>query len=67
MMETADVVIVGGGPAGSTFAWALRRADVKCLVLDKTQFPRNKLCAGWITLEVVEDLEMDVGAYPHRF
>lgn len=66
-METADVVIVGGGPAGSTCAWALQRSDVECLVLDKAQFPRNKLCAGWITPEVVEDLEIDVTIYPHSF
>jgi flavin-dependent dehydrogenase len=30
-------------------------------------FPRTKLCAGWITPEVVEDLNLDVQAYPHRF
>jgi flavin-dependent dehydrogenase len=35
-------------------------------VLDKERFPRLKLCAGWITPEVVRDLEMDIAAYPHR-
>ncbi len=37
------------------------------LVLDKATFPRLKLCAGWITPEVVRDLEIDPGSYPHRF
>jgi len=37
------------------------------LVLDKERFPRLKLCAGWITPEVVRDLEIDVESYPHRF
>jgi flavin-dependent dehydrogenase len=37
------------------------------LVLDKETFPRLKLCAGWITPEVVRDLEMDIATYPHRF
>jgi flavin-dependent dehydrogenase len=58
---------VGGGPAGSSCAWQLRRRGLSCLVLDKCGFPRQKLCAGWITPEVVADLEMDVATYPHRF
>ena len=66
-MQRADVIIVGGGPAGSSCAWRLRRYGVDCLILDKETFPRLKLCAGWITPQVVEDLEMDIAAYPHRF
>lgn len=66
-MRTCDVVIVGGGPAGSTAAWRLRRAGLDIVVLDKERFPRLKLCAGWITPEVVRDLEIDPAAYPHRF
>lgn len=62
-----DVVIVGGGPAGSTCAWALQRQGVDCLVLDKVSFPRLKLCAGWITPAVVSDLEIETSEYPHRF
>jgi 2-polyprenyl-6-methoxyphenol hydroxylase-like FAD-dependent oxidoreductase len=60
-------VIVGGGPAGSSAARVLKRAGADVLVLDKEQFPRLKLCAGWITPEVVKDLEMDISTYPHRF
>ena len=66
-MRTCDVLIVGGGPAGSSAAWKLRRAGCDVLVLDQQRFPRPKLCAGWITPEVVRDLEIDIGAYPHRF
>lgn len=66
-MRSADVLIVGGGPAGSTCAWKLRRAGLDVLILDKASFPRTKLCAGWITPQVVEDLELEVGNYPHRF
>src|SRR6201993_519658 len=66
-MQTCDVLIVGGGPAGSSAAWKLRQAGVDVLVLDKESFPRLKLCAGWITPEVLRDLEMDPAAYPHRF
>jgi flavin-dependent dehydrogenase len=62
-----DVVIVGAGPAGSTAAWKLKKAGADVLVLDKERFPRLKLCAGWITPEVVRDLEMDPADYPFRF
>ena len=66
-MQTCDVLIVGGGPAGSSAARRLKRAGADVLVLDKEQFPRLKLCAGWITPEVVRDLDMDIESYPHRF
>ena len=66
-MKCADVIIVGGGPAGSSCAWRLKQQGVDCLVLDKESFPRTKLCAGWITPEVIEDLELDIASYPHRF
>ena len=66
-METVDVIVVGGGPAGSACASRLVRAGASVLVLDRAEFPRTKLCAGWITPEVVADLDLDVEAYPHRF
>ena len=65
-MRSCDVLIVGGGPGGSSAAWQLRRAGADVLVLDRERFPRLKLCAGWITPEVVRDLEIDLEAYPHR-
>jgi flavin-dependent dehydrogenase len=65
-MRSCEVLIVGGGPAGSTAAWKLRQAGADVLVLDRERFPRLKLCAGWITPEVVRDLDMDLDSYPHR-
>jgi flavin-dependent dehydrogenase len=65
-MRSCEVLIVGGGPAGSTAAWKLRRAGADVLILDRERFPRLKLCAGWITPEVVRELGMDVASYPHR-
>jgi flavin-dependent dehydrogenase len=66
-VERIEAIIVGGGPAGSSCAWRLRHLGVDCLILDKEDFPRAKLCAGWITPEVVSDLEIDIPSYPHRF
>jgi len=65
-MRSCDVLIVGGGPAGSSAARRLVRSGADVLVLDRESFPRQKLCAGWITPEVVRELEIDLAAYPHR-
>ncbi len=58
-MESCDVLIVGGGPAGSTLAWRLREYGLDVLVLDKSTFPRDKVCAGWITPQTTELLHLD--------
>src|ERR1700756_1427271 len=65
-MRTCEVLIVGGGPAGSSAAWRLRRAGADVLVLDRERFPRLKLCAGWITPQVVRESEVVLDASPHR-
>ena len=62
-MERCDVLIVGGGPAGSSAAWALRDAGLTVVVLDRREFPRDKTCAGWVTPQVVESLELDLAHY----
>ena len=58
-MDTYDVAIVGGGPAGSSCARALTRAGLRVVVVDKSLFPRDKVCAGWITPQVIELLQLD--------
>lgn len=57
-MIRADAVIVGGGPAGSACARTLRRSGWDVLVVDRARFPRDKVCAGWLTPEVFADLEL---------
>ena len=62
-MDTCDVLIVGGGPAGSSCAWKLRRAGLDVIVMDRAAFPRDKVCAGWITPQVLAAADIDVDDY----
>jgi geranylgeranyl reductase family protein len=59
----SDVLIVGGGPAGSSCAWRLAKAGLDVVVLDRARFPRDKVCAGWVTPAALEVLEVDPEAY----
>lgn len=62
-MESCDALIVGGGPAGSSCAWQLRRHGMDVIVMDKAEFPRDKVCAGWITPAVIQALQLDIDDY----
>jgi len=48
---TYDVIIIGAGPAGSTVSTLLARAGLRALLLEKSRFPREKLCGEFITPE----------------
>src|SRR5262245_48958479 len=62
-MNTCDCLVVGGGPAGSSCARALVRVGLDVLVLDEAVFPRDKICAGWITPAVRDEVEPDRADY----
>lgn len=65
-MESCDVLIVGGGPAGSSCAKQLCQQGMDVMVMDKATFPRDKVCAGWITPAVVDALQLDIEDYSQR-
>lgn len=52
----ADVIVVGAGPAGSTTAFYLAQAGLTVLLLEKTRFPREKVCGDGLTPRAVKEL-----------
>lgn len=59
-----DVLIVGGGPAGSTCARTLTRAGARVAIIDRAEFPRVKLCAGWLSPGFWDVIERAPREYP---
>jgi geranylgeranyl reductase family protein len=47
--DQADVIVVGAGPAGSTTAFYLAQAGLDVLLLEKSRFPREKVCGDGLT------------------
>lgn len=58
-----DAIVVGGGPAGSTCARQLSQGGMRVALVDGARFPRDKICAGWITPAVVQELALDLEDY----
>jgi len=54
--DAADVIIVGAGPAGSTTAFYCAQAGIDVLVLEKSRFPREKVCGDGLTPRAVKAL-----------
>jgi geranylgeranyl reductase family protein len=64
-MEHWDVVVVGGGPAGAAAALAGRAAGCSVLILDRADFPRDKVCGDGIAPEAL-DVLAGLGVDPAR-
>jgi menaquinone-9 beta-reductase len=54
--NVADVIVVGAGPSGSATAHHLASAGLDVLLLEKSQFPREKICGDGLTPRAVKSL-----------
>ena len=54
--RSADVIVVGAGPAGSATAYHLAQAGLDVLLLEKTAFPREKVCGDGFTPRAVKQI-----------
>ena len=66
-MLTADVAVIGAGPAGAAAATSLARGGRDVVVLDKAAFPRDKCCGDGLTtlaLRMLDRLGLDPTAIP---
>ena len=56
-----DAIIVGAGPAGTTAALYAHRLGLKCILLDKSIFPRDKICGDALSGKAVRIMkELDL-------
>ncbi len=71
-MQEFDVVIIGAGPAGAAAAVTARKKGLSVALVDKSTFPRAKLCGGLVTgrcaahLREVFDLDLIPGLFETR-
>ncbi|HEY8456440.1 MAG TPA: geranylgeranyl reductase family protein [Actinopolymorphaceae bacterium] len=54
--DDADVIVVGAGPAGATTAYHLARTGLDVMLVEKTAFPREKVCGDGLTPRAVKAL-----------
>ena len=57
-----DVIVIGGGPAGSSAAITAARAGFKVLLLDAGKYPRHKVCGEFVSPESLDLLAFLLGA-----
>lgn len=48
-MDYVKVMIAGAGPAGATCGLLLRKQGIDCMLIDRAEFPRDKICGGGLT------------------
>jgi geranylgeranyl reductase family protein len=62
MTTDADVIIAGAGPAGSLAAYELALRGVSVLILEKSHFPRYKVCGAGLTHKILNEIPFDVSS-----
>ena len=65
-----SVLVVGAGPSGSAAAAVLAKAGIDVQIVDKSDFPRDKICGDGISplsLECLRELGIDIGALDQKY
>ena len=72
IQQKTHVIVAGAGPAGSVCAYLLLKAGIDVVLLDKAQFPRDKICGGGLThkayellSEIYPDFQYDYNGVRH--
>lgn len=65
-MHDIDVLIIGGGPAGTSAAYDFATAGLKVLIIDKSDFPRDKTCGGGLTPKTLSRMRFDISPVLER-
>jgi geranylgeranyl reductase family protein len=60
MFFDTDVIVVGAGPAGSLAAFILASRGIQVTLLEKTFFPRYKVCGGGLTHKILKEIPFDL-------
>lgn len=60
MTTDADVIIAGAGPAGSLAAYELAIKGISVLILEKSLFPRYKVCGAGLTYKILNEIPFDI-------
>ena len=65
--RSVDVLVVGAGPAGCAAAVTARRAGLEVVVVDRAEFPRDKICGDGLTtgaLRLLDRMGVDPALIP---
>ena len=65
-MTIFDVIIVGAGPSGAMAGFHLAQAGMNVLLLEKSTFPRRKVCGGGLTHRAFKEIPFDISPVIHR-
>ncbi len=65
-VKTYDAIIVGAGPAGSMAGYTLAQAGLEVLLLEKSVFPRLKVCGGGLMVRARNLIPFDISPVFHN-
>lgn len=67
MISSFDIIIIGGGPSGTTAALALGNTGLTVAIIDKSEFPRDKICGDALAAYVPKVLNTIDPSYTDKF